>query len=130
MDTEILAKVVPGISKLERIGENSFKAIVEIKMGPVSGAFNGNLQMEDIDEPKGFTLKIQQNSKIGNANAAIKISLLPVAENQTEVAFDGDAKLSGLLATMGNRVIGGVSNTLTKQFFTNLEKELAAQSVQ
>lgn len=130
MDTEILAKVVPGISKLERIGENSFKAIVEIKMGPVSGAFSGNLQMEDIDEPKGFTLKIQQNSKIGNANAAIKISLLPVAENQTEVAFDGDAKLSGLLATMGNRVIGGVSNTLTKQFFTNLEKELAAQSVQ
>jgi len=130
MDTEILAKVVPGISKLERIGENSFKAIVEIKMGPVSGAFNGNLQMEDIEEPKGFTLKIQQNSKIGNANAAIKISLLPVAENQTEVAFDGDAKLSGLLATMGNRVIGGVSNTLTKQFFTNLEKELAAQSVQ
>lgn len=130
MDTEILAKVVPGISKLERIGENSFKAIVEIKMGPVSGAFNGNLQMDDIDEPKGFTLKIQQNSKIGNANAAIKISLLPVAENQTEVAFDGDAKLSGLLATMGNRVIGGVSNTLTKQFFTNLEKELAAQSVQ
>ena len=130
MDTEILAKVVPGISKLERIGENSFKAIVEIKMGPVSGAFSGNLQMEDIEEPKGFTLKIQQNSKIGNANAAIKISLLPVAENQTEVAFDGDAKLSGLLATMGNRVIGGVSNTLTKQFFTNLEKELAAQSVQ
>jgi len=130
MDTEILAKVVPGISKLERIGENSFKAIVEIKMGPVSGAFNGNLQMEDIEEPKGFTLKIQQNSKIGNANAAIKISLLPVPENQTEVAFDGDAKLSGLLATMGNRVIGGVSNTLTKQFFTNLEKELAAQSVQ
>jgi len=130
MDTEILAKVVPGISKLERIGENSFKAIVEIKMGPVSGAFNGNLQMDDIDEPKGFTLKIQQNSKIGNANAAIKISLLPVPENQTEVAFDGDAKLSGLLATMGNRVIGGVSNTLTKQFFTNLEKELAAQSVQ
>ena len=87
MDTEILAKVVPGISKLERIGDNSFKAIVEIKMGPVSGAFNGNLQMEDIEEPKGFTLKIQQNSKIGNASAAIKISLIPVAENQTEVGL-------------------------------------------
>src|SRR5690242_5860371 len=130
MDTEILAKVVPGISKLERIDDNSFKAIVEIKMGPVNGSFTGNLQMEDIEAPKGFTLKVQQNSKIGNANAAIKIALTPVTENQTEVAFDGDVKLSGLLATMGNRVVGGVSNTLTKQFFANLEKEFAAQSVQ
>lgn len=124
MDTDILAKVVPGVSRLERIGDNSFKSIVEIKIGPVSGAFTGNLQMEDIEEPKGFTLKVQQNSKIGNANAAIKIALTSVAENQTEVGFDGDVKLSGLLATMGNRMVGGVSNTLTNQFFANLEKEL------
>ncbi len=80
--------------------------------------------MEEITEEKGFTLKVQQNSKIGNANAAIKISLLLVNEKQTEVAFDGDVKLSGMLAAMGQRLIGGVSNTLTKQFFSNLEKEL------
>ena len=41
-----------------------------------------------------------------------------------KLAFDGDVKLSGMLAGMGQRLIGGVSNTLTKQFFTNLEKEL------
>src|SRR5690348_13672275 len=82
MDTEILAKVVPGISKLERIDDNSFKAIVEIKLGPVSGSFTGNLQMEDIEEPKGFTLKVQQNSKIGNANAAIKFPLLLLLKNK------------------------------------------------
>lgn len=126
MDTDTLARIVPGVTRLERIGDNSFKSILEIKMGPVSGSFTGNLQMEDIEEQKGFTLKVQQNSKIGNANAAIKIALTPVAENQTEVAFNGDAKLSGLLATMGQRVIGSVSNTLTKQFFANLEKEMKA----
>jgi len=67
-----------------------------------------------------------QKSKIGNANAAIKIGLLPVDDKQTEVAFDGDVKLSGLIAGMGQRVMGSVSNTLTKQFFANLEKELDA----
>jgi carbon monoxide dehydrogenase subunit G len=29
-----------------------------------------------------------------------------------------------MLASLGQRVMGGVSNTLTKQFFLNLEKEL------
>src|SRR6266487_2240639 len=112
MDTDTLARIVPGITSLERISDNSFKSILDIKLGPVSGSFTGNLQMEDIEEQKGFTLKVQQNSKIGNANTAIKISLTPVAENHTEVGFDGDAKLSGLLASMGQRVISGVSNTL------------------
>jgi uncharacterized protein len=124
MDTDTLARIVPGISRIEKTGENKYRSIIEIKMGPVNSSFAGDLQMEDIKEPEGFTLKVQQNSKIGNANAAIKISLLPSNANNTEVSFDGDVKLSGMLAAMGQRLIGGVSNTLTKQFFSNMEKEL------
>ena len=124
MDTDALARIVPGVSRLVKIGENQYKSILAIKLGPVNSSFTGDLQMEDISVEKGFTLKVQQNSKIGNANATIKISLLPVSDNQTEVAFDGDVKLSGMLAGMGQRLIGGVSSTLTKQFFANLEKEL------
>lgn len=124
MDTDTLARIVPGISRLEKTGENSFKSFLEIKLGPVNSSFTGNLQLEEITEQKGFTLKVQQNSKIGNANAVIQIALLPVNENQAELTFTGDVKLSGILAGMGQRLIGGVSNTLTKQFFSNLEKEL------
>ena len=124
MDTDTLAKIVPGITSLEKLGENSFKSILAVKLGPVSGSFTGNLQMEDVQEEKGFILKVQQNSKIGNAGAAIKIDLTPVVENQTEVSFDGDVKLSGMLASMGQRLIGSVADTLSKQFFKNMEKEI------
>lgn len=128
MDTDTLARIVPGISRLEKTGDNSFKSFLEIKIGPVSSSFTGDLQLEDIIEQKGFTIKVQQKSKIGNADAAIKINLTAVNDSQTEVAFDGDAKLSGMLAGMGQRLIGGVSNTLTKQFFSNLEKELEKEN--
>ena len=127
MDTDLLAKIVPGISRLEKTGDNTYKSILDIKMGPVNSSFTGNLQMEDITEEKGFALKVQQNSKIGNANASIKIDLLSLGENQTEIQFDGTVKMTGLLASMGQRVMGGVSSTLTKQFFANLEKELDKQ---
>jgi len=124
MDTDTLSKIVPGISRLEKTGDNSYKSVLEIKMGPVSGSFTGNLQMENIEEQKGFTLKVQQNSSIGNANAAIKIDLIPLNSNETEVAFDGDVKVTGLLASMGQRILGSVANILTKQFFANLDREL------
>ena len=125
MDTETLSKIVPGISRLEKTGDNSYNSILEIKMGPVSGSFTGNLQMENIEEQKGFTLLVQQNSSIGNANATMKIELIPVTVHETEIAFDGDVKVSGLLASMGQRILGSAANMLTKQFFVNLDQELA-----
>jgi carbon monoxide dehydrogenase subunit G len=125
MDPDALAKIVPGISRLEKTGDHTFKSILDIKLGPVSGSFTGNLQLDDLQEPNAFTLKAQQNSKIGNANAAVKITLSPAGAGDTEIVFDGDVKMSGMLASLGQRVMGGVSNTLTKHFFSNLEKELA-----
>ena len=124
MDTDTLSRIVPGITRLEKTGDNKFKSILDIKLGPVQSSFTGNLELSEIQEEKAFVLKVQQNSKIGNANAVIQISLLPINSVQTELAFTGDAKLSGMLAGMGQRLIGGVSSTLTKQFFSNLDKEL------
>lgn len=124
MDPVILADIVPAISSLEPIGDNQYKAVAALKMGPVSGQFTGNLSLSDIRENEGYNLHVKQNSKIGNADAVIGISLKPVGESQTEVAFEGDAKLSGLLARTGQRVISGVATTLTKQFFSNFEEAL------
>ncbi len=129
MDTQSLSRVVPGISSLEKLADNSFKSILNIKLGPVNSSFTGSLRMEDMIEQKSFTLKAKQLSKIGNANATVNIELTPVDDMQTAVAFNGDAQLSGLLASMGQRILGGVSATLIKQFFSNLEKELESKQV-
>lgn len=129
MDTDILARIVPGITTLEKTAENEYKAVAQVKMGPVNGSFSGGLSMQDIREGEGYTLNVQQNSKIGNADATVTIDLKPLENNQTELNFDGKAKLSGLLARTGNRVMSGVANSLTKQFFENFEEEIEKSSV-
>ena len=98
-------------------------------MGPVSGSFTGDLHMEDVKEGKGFTLRVKQQSKIGNADSSILIDLVPAGEDKTEISFDGKVRLTGILNHMGQRVMGGVSHTLTNQFFSNLEKELEKASI-
>ena len=78
-----------------------------------------------VQNPQFYDECAQQNSKIGNANADIKIDLASVGDEQTEINFNGDVKMIGLLASLGQRVMSGVANTLTKQFFANLDKELS-----
>ena len=127
MDTDSLSRIIPGISTLEKTGDYSYKSILEIKAGPISTSFTGDAQMEDIVEQKKFTLKMQQSNKMGNANSTMIVELLPVSETETEVVFDGVIKITGLLASMGQKILGGVANMLTKQFFANLDHELANQ---
>ena len=127
MDTETLSKIIPGVSNLEKTGDNSYRSGLEINMGPIGTSFTGNAQMEDIVEQKKFTLKMQQSNKMGHANSTMKVELIPVGKTETEVVFDGEIKITGLLATMGQKVLGKVADMLTKQFFANLDHELAKQ---
>ena len=125
MDTQILPKIIPGISKLENTGENTYRSVLEVKFGPVSGEFTGDMQMEDIRHERSFTLKAQQHNKIGTVNSIMKIELIPIPGNKTEVAFGGEVTISGLMTMMGQKVLGAVTDMLTKQFFANLDHELA-----
>jgi len=127
MDTDSLAKIVPGISKLEKTGENTYKSTLEVKFGPVSGEFTGDMQMEDINHQRSFTLKAQQHNKLGTVNSIMKIELIPISDKETEVDFSGEVTISGLMKMMGEKVLGGVTDMLTKQFFANLDHEIAKQ---
>ena len=127
MDVEILPKIVPGISKLEKTGENTYKSVLEVKFGPVSGEFTGDMQMEDINYQRSFTLKAQQHNKIGTVNSVMKIELMPISNKETEVVFGGEVTISGMMSMIGQKVLGGVTDMLTKQFFANLDHEIAKQ---
>lgn len=125
LDPEILARVTPGISRLEPVGEDKYNAISEIKMGPVNGSFRGTMEVCDRVELQSYVLKIKMTGKIGNVNAEGRLQLKPLnGGKQTEVDFAGDAKLTGTLARTGQRVLSGVANTMTNQFFRALEKEI------
>ena len=124
MDENRLAVITPGISKLERIEGDNFKAISYINIGPVKGSFTGDLSIEERIETVSFILRVKQKSKIGNADAAVNIRLSSNGNGTTELSFDGKAKLSGVLARTGQRVLSGVATTLSKQFFQGLEKQL------
>ncbi len=121
-DEEVLARISPGVSKVEKVGDDQFRAISDISIGPVRGSFEGDLALMDKVEHETMTLTLSQKSKIGNATATIVMNLNPLSDVQTEIKYNGSAKVSGRLATMGQRILGGVISTLSKQVFKELEK--------
>lgn len=128
MNPDSLSRIIPGVTNLVKTAENIYKSVVEIKIGPVSGFFEGTVELSEIAENSSFQLNARQSSKIGNANAIVNFSLFSGNNSETNLSFEGDVKLTGLLASMGQRVLSGVSNTLIKQFFSNMDVEIQKQS--
>jgi len=124
MDPEQLVKITPGISELIKKDDTNYEAVSEVKIGPVKGKFKGDLALQDLIEPESFTLVVKQNSKIGNVQANVLIHLDETGNGETKISFDGKAQMSGLLARTGARVVSGVANSLTKQFFEAFDKEI------
>jgi len=129
MDPEVLAKITPGVSKLERVEEDMYKTVSEIKIGPVKGAFKGKLEVVDKEQPSSFAIKMEQLSKIGNAHARVEMQLKDVDGSKSILDFKGKANLSGLIARTGQRVLSGVSNMIIKEVFSSLEEHIEEHKI-
>ncbi len=128
-DEEVLARISPGVSNVEKLSDGNYKAISEISIGPVRGKFEGNIVLQNILPHESMTLVLNQNSKMGNAEARVVMNLTEQSDQQTLLTYDGAAKLSGRLATMGQRILGGVVGTLTKQVFKELETVIVEKRI-
>ena len=127
MDPDFLAKITPGITRMERVSDDNYLAIADVKIGPVKGSFKGEVQITEKSEPEAFTLLVQQKSSIGNVAASVRIRIQEITAEKSNIQFEGKAQLSGLLARTGQRVLSGVANTLSRQFFEALEAEISQQ---
>lgn len=126
-DAGVLARVTPGLQELQEVGEDSYRAQFAIKMGPINSTFSGTLRVADRHAPERFRLLIDVAGKAGSAVAEATVTSAAVAGDdpeQTRVTFAADARLTGLLVRMGQRVLSGVGRLLTRQFFQALEQEL------
>ena len=119
MDPQVLEKITPGDTQLELIGDDQYRSNSNIKIGPVKGVFEGKLSVEDKVEPNSFVIKMQQNSKMGNAQGKIAMNLVDQGSGATELSFDGKANLSGMIARTGQRVLSGVANAITQEVFAS-----------
>lgn len=123
LDRAILEEVTPGVSKLEELQPNLYDAISEIKLGPVKGSFKGKLEVHDVHDTESFILTLAQNSSVGSAQADIEVFLKSHGD-KTEITYNGKANLTGVLGRLGQRVLGGVVNSLAKQFFSDFERKV------
>lgn len=121
LDPECLANALPGCKSLSMPEENVYEGVVELGVGPVVGSYKSNVKIEDQEYPKYLKLSANGKGKTGQVAFTLNLNLHEV-EGGTEAKWEVDAKVSGLVASVGSRVMSGVARFIAGQFFKNLIK--------
>jgi carbon monoxide dehydrogenase subunit G len=125
VDPEVLKSCIPGCETFERTGDNTYKATVAAKVGPVAARFAGTMELADVVAPTGYTLKFQgQGGAAGFANGSARVGLAPAEGGQTALTYAVKAQVGGKLAQIGSRLVDGAAAKLADDFFARFAAAL------
>jgi len=126
LDPEILAQALPGCEKLEAIGPNEYKATMKIGVAAIKGTFEGKVKLSDLEPPNRYRMAVEGSGGPGFVRGAAGMQLSDV-DGGTRVSYDADVQVGGLIASVGQRMLGGVTKMMLDQFFTRMTELLTSK---
>lgn len=126
LDPQALSSCIPGCQKMEPLGGDKFTAELTLGVSVIKGKYSANVQIADRNPPTGYKLIVDGKGGPGWVRATSVFTLVPVPEG-TEVRYDIDAQVGGMIAAVGQRMLGSVAKMLFNDMFKCLQGQLAAR---
>jgi uncharacterized protein len=124
LDPKVLKKAIPGCETLEAIGPDEYKATMKIGVGGVKGTFEGKVRLGEKKEPDSYRMTVEGSGGPGFIRGETVITLTDNGPG-TRVSYTADVQVGGLIASVGQRMLGGVSKMMADKFFNRMGELLA-----
>ena len=125
LDVNKVAACVPGFQSLEELGEEHWKAVVAVGIGPVKAKFSLDVTRPEMNEPDQMVVKSRGKAPGSAVELAGDMQLTALEEGQTRMDWKATVTVSGTIASVGARLLRGVAEKLTEQFFACLKSQLS-----
>jgi carbon monoxide dehydrogenase subunit G len=126
LDPDVLAQALPGCEKLEAIGPNEYKATMKVGVAAIKGTFEGKVKLSDLEPPNRYRMAVEGSGGPGFVRGDAGMQMSDV-DGGTKVSYDADVQVGGLIASVGQRMLGGVTKMMLDQFFTRMTELLASK---
>ena len=123
-DPAVLARATPGCERLDPVGPDEFEATLSVGVAAVKGVYQGRLAMTDKVPPESYTLHVEGSGRPGFVKGEARLTLTE-QDGGTRVEIRAEAQVGGLIAAVGQRLIGTAARMMMSQFFSALEAEIA-----
>jgi carbon monoxide dehydrogenase subunit G len=126
-DPSVLVRTIPGVERLEAVGEDRYRMTVTAGVASIKGTYLGNVSLTDPVPPSAFTLRASGAGAPGTVDADVRVTLEEAAEGSTLIRYAAEAVVGGPVGGVGQRVLAGVAKKTAGEFFRNVEAVLTGQ---
>jgi carbon monoxide dehydrogenase subunit G len=123
-DVKILTKAIPGCKSMTPVGENRYKVALSLGVAAVRGDYEGDVKVTD-DRPLVHYV-IEGSGK--GVPGFVQLRMDCTFERRdagTLLKWQCEAMVGGLIASVGGKVLVGVSKYMAQQFFRSFRNELS-----
>ncbi len=124
LDVNKVAACAPGFQSLEELGEEHWKAVIAVGIGPVKAKFTIDVTRPEMHEPDMMVVKGRGKAPGSAVELSGKMNLSSLENGETQMDWSANVVVSGTIASVGARLLSGTAEKLTGQFFECLKKKL------
>ncbi|HVO44386.1 MAG TPA: carbon monoxide dehydrogenase subunit G [Aggregatilineales bacterium] len=128
-DPNVLGSIMPGGQGFEQVGENQFAGVLQIKVGPVQGTFQGQIELSDVKPPESYQIQVDGKGAPGFVKATGNLHL-EARDGQTYMDYAGQAQIGGRIASVGQRLLDTSARSIIRQSLDGLNEYLKVQVAQ
>ncbi len=122
-DPVVLTRCVPGCKSMIEISPDTYKVDMQLRVAAVGGSFEGEIALSDKVPPKTCSIKVSGAGTLGHGSGTARFDITPEGPNVSKLTYQGIGEIGGLVAGVGQRILGSVYKHLVAKFFTALRKE-------
>lgn len=124
-DPDVLTKCIPGCREMRETAPDTYDVTMQLKVAAVGGSFEGKVALSDKQEPASCRIAVSGAGSLGTGSGTAQFTITEIDAQTARLDYSGSGEIGGLVAGVGQRILGSVSKHLTKQFFTALRKHFA-----
>ena len=124
-DPAVLARCLPGCERLTELGPDHYAMTVTAGVAAIKGTYDGEVSLRDPQHPESFTMKASGAGAPGTVDADVVVRLAPSASGGTDLTYDADAAVGGVIGGVGQRMLAGVTRKMAGQFFSAVDADIA-----
>lgn len=122
-DPAVLTRCVPGCKSMIETAPDAYSVEMQLKVAAVGGSFEGSIALTDKVPPHSCRIIVSGSGTLGHGSGEAGFELVSEGEQATRLSYKGTGEIGGLVAGVGQRILGSVSKHLVGRFFTALRQE-------
>ena len=126
LSSDTLSGCVPGVQHFKATSKDTFSATMRIGISSISGIYSGTIMITDKSYPDSFKMIVNGKGSGGDIRGVATLRFTDRG-NETEVILTGEAQINGIIARVGQRLLGSTSKLIMNQFFNCMISKVGIQ---